>query len=84
VANLAESTGESLDVIRQIREGTHLPNTELIQALGVNEKPSLRPSFSIGQSKSLLGAHFRIFPEMTFGISHQQYLANWPPHNISE
>ena len=84
VADLAQSTGESLDAVRQIREGTHLPNTELIQALNVDEKTSVRPSFSIGQSKSLLGAHFRIFPEMTFGISHQQYLANWPPHSISE
>ena len=84
VADLASATGESADTIQKIQNGTHLPNTELIQALGTDEQPSIRPSFKVGHSNGLLGAHFRVFPETTFGISHQQYLSERPPHSISE
>jgi hypothetical protein len=78
LADLAQSTGESLEIVESIREGKQLLNAELLQALESDDKPSVRPSFRVGSSNNVLGAHFRIFANTTYGISYKQYVSNMP------
>lgn len=82
VADLAQSTGQPESVLEKIRLGTHLINTELIMAMNLNEESHAKASFEIGSTKNLLGAIFRISPDLAFGTSYNEVLASLPPRFI--
>ncbi|MDO9404598.1 MAG: response regulator [Polaromonas sp.] len=58
LAELAESQGVEAEAARGIRDGRHLVDLELQQALGDSGRPRLLPAFSIGHEASVLGALF--------------------------
>jgi CheY-like chemotaxis protein len=82
VADLAQSTGQTDDVVEKIRLGTHLINTELNLAMNSDEESHVKTSFEIGSTKNLLGALFRIAPDLAFGASYNDTLAAMPPRFI--
>jgi hypothetical protein len=82
-ANLAQDTGHNSAVLKKILTGTHLLNTELMQALGLDEEPSLKTTFTIGNSDNLLGAHFRVAADTTYGVSHHEFLLSLPERSVA-
>ncbi len=81
-ANLAQDTGQTSAVLQKIRAGTHLLNTELVQALGSGEAPNIKTTFTIGNTDSLLGAHFRVEADTTYGVSHHDFLRSLPERSV--
>jgi CheY-like chemotaxis protein len=79
VADLALASGETQSVIKQIQDGTHLINTELLIALGSEEKPTINTAFPIGISQSLLGAFFPILLDKKLGTTYHEFLSSLPP-----
>jgi len=58
LAELAESQGVDAEAATGIRQGRHLVDLELQQALGQSRPPRLLPAFSIGHEGSMLAALF--------------------------
>jgi hypothetical protein len=58
LAELAESQGVDAAAAAGIREGRHLVDLELRQALGQSSPPRLLPAFSVGHDGSVLAALF--------------------------
>lgn len=58
LAELAESQGVDATAAAGIREGRHLVDLELQQALGHSAPPRLLPAFSVGHDGSVLAALF--------------------------
>jgi CheY-like chemotaxis protein len=58
LAELAESQGVDAAAAAGIREGRHLVDLELQQALGQTGSPRLLPAFSVGHDGSMLAALF--------------------------
>jgi CheY-like chemotaxis protein len=81
-ANLAQDTGQANAVLQKIRAGSHLLNIELMQALGASDEPTIKTTFTIGNTESLLGAHFRIEAEKSYGVSHHKFLQSLPPRSV--
>jgi CheY-like chemotaxis protein len=81
-ANLAQDTGQTSAVLQKICAGTHLLNTELLQALGSGDEPSIKTTFTIGNTGSLLGAHFRIEADTVYGVSHHEFLRSLPARSV--
>jgi CheY-like chemotaxis protein len=81
-ANLAQDTGQANTVLQKIRAGTHMLNSELVQALGLDEEPSIKTTFTIGNTQSLLGAHFRIEADKSYGQSHHDFLLSLPARTV--
>lgn len=84
MANLAQDTGQTSATVQKIRDGTHLINTELLQALGQDEEATIKTTFTIGNSDSLLGAHFRIVADKVYGTSHHDFLQSLPSRVVAQ
>lgn len=82
-ADLAQATGQPATVVQKIRSGSHLVNTELLIALKSDEEATFKTTFPIGNTESLLGAFFRVSPDISYGLSHHDFLLTLPPRVVS-
>lgn len=83
VADLAQATGQSEDVIQKIRDGTHLINTELLIAIDSDEEAHATSAFMIGKSQALLGAFFPVLLDKKLGKTYQEFLSSLPPRTAT-
>ncbi|MBA3592722.1 MAG: response regulator [Pseudomonadota bacterium] len=86
LAELAESQGVDAKAAAGIREGRHLVDLELQQALGRSDGPRLLPAFSIGHEGAVLAALFPLdIPASQRGwVGYKHWLKKTGPRKVQD